>query len=228
MMQTFIEEYIEIENNPKYHRERSRLIAQLLAKYHDMAQTPFDELLIILDQLKLSQATIRMPLFAQLVYPVLEREITSDNLQAIYVMLQYTPLLNRYNMMQKISNGYFEGALIQRYLQQKPDDHEVLMKKKALLLNTLYYALHELPHGVLYGNRGATVDECKKLLDILEEYTSTCQKLHIDRDADIRYYAMHLRSYQDYLLHRHRYNNYLDYIHQHDLELPKMQNYYYT
>ncbi len=43
-MQTLIEEYIEIENNPRHHRERSRLIAQLLARYPDIAQTSLDHL----------------------------------------------------------------------------------------------------------------------------------------------------------------------------------------
>jgi hypothetical protein len=227
-MQKFIEEYIEIENNPRYYRERSRLHAQLLARYPDIAQTYFDNLLIILDQLKRSQATIRMPLFAQLIYPVLKREIESENLQAICVMLQHTTLLNNYNFMQKIDDGYSEKALINRYLQHEPDDREVLMKNAAFLHNALYYALHELPSGVLYGRDGATMDGCKELLDLLEEYKSACQKLQIDRDADIRYYAMHFRGYQDYLLHRDLYTNYRDYIDQHNLELRKMLNYYFT
>jgi hypothetical protein len=226
-MQTFIEEYIEIENNPRNHRKRSQLVVQLLSRYPDVAQTSFDDLLIIIDQLKRSQATIRMPLFAQLMYPVLEREIRSQNLQAIHVMLQYTPLLNRYNIMQKIYDGYSERALIKRYLQHEPDDREVLMKNEALLHNALYYALHELPHGVLYGRDSATLDGCKELLDLLEEYKSTCQKLQIDRNADIHSYATHLQGYQDYLLHRHLYKNYVDYIHQHNLDLQKVRNYYY-
>jgi hypothetical protein len=56
------------------------LIAQLLAGYPDIEQTSFDDLLM---------------------YPVLEREIESENLQALHVMLQYTTLLNKYNIMQK-------------------------------------------------------------------------------------------------------------------------------
>src|ERR1019366_7932174 len=82
-MQTFIEEYIEIKSNPRKYRKRSQLLAQLLARYPDIAQTSFGDLVIMLDQLKQSQAKIRMPLFAQVIYPVLEREIASDNLQAI-------------------------------------------------------------------------------------------------------------------------------------------------
>jgi hypothetical protein len=169
-----------------------------------------------------------MPLFARLMYPVLEREIASENLQAIHVMLQYTPLLHKYNIMQKLYDGYSEGTLIKRYLQHEPDDREVLLKKEALLHTALYNALHELPQGVLYGKDGATLDGCKELLELLEEYKSTCQKLQIDRNADIRYYAMHFQGYQGYLLHRHLYKNYLDYIHQHNLELRRMQNYHFA
>jgi uncharacterized protein YerC len=170
-MQTFIEEYIEIENNPRNHRKKSQLMAQLLARSPDIGQTSFEDLLIILDQLKQSQATIRMPLFAQLVYPVLEREIALDNLQAIRVLLQYTRLLNNYNSMQKLSDGYSAKSLVKRYLQYDPDNYEILMKKEALLSNDLYFAVHELPHGVLYGMDGATLDGCKELIDLLEEYT---------------------------------------------------------
>jgi hypothetical protein len=227
-MQTFIEEYIEIENNPRNHRKRSHLMAQLLARYPDIEQTSFEDLVIILDQLKRSQATIRMPLFAQLVYPVLEREIASDNLQAIRVLLQYTTLLNNYNIMKKLYDGYSAGALVRRYLQHEPDNYEMLMKKEALLFNDLYFSVHELPHGVLYGMDGATLDGCKELIDLLEEYKSTCQKLQIDRNADICYYEMHFQGYLDYLHHRHLYKGYRDYIHQHNLEVRGVKIYYFT
>jgi hypothetical protein len=227
-MQTFIEEYIEIENNPRNHRKKSQLMAQLPARYPAIEQTSFEDLVIILDQLKSSQATIRMPLFAQLVYPVLEREIASDNLQAIRVLLQYTTLLNNYNSMKKLYDGYSAGALVRRYLQHEPDNHEMLMKKEALLFNDLYYAVHELPHGVLYGMSGATLDGCKELIGLLEEYKITCQKLQIDRNADIGYYNMHFQGYLDYLLHSHLYKGYRDYIHQHNLEVRGTKIYYFT
>lgn len=227
-MQTFIQEYIEIENNPSSHRKRSQLIAQLLARYPDIGQISFDDLLTMLDQLKRNRVTICMPLFAQLMYPVLNREIESGNQQAIKVLLQHTTVLTRYQVMLKISDEYSEKALIQRYLSHDPDDREVLLRKEALLHASLYDALHELPHGVLNGRDGASAEECLELLDLLEEYTSTCQKLRIDRSADIRYYAVHFQGYRDYLLHRHLYTNYLDYIHQHNLELRQMRNYSYA
>lgn len=227
-MQAFIEEYIEIENNPRNHRKKSQLMAQLLARYPDIGQTSFEDLVIILDQLKQSQATIRMPLFAQLMYPVLEREIALDNLQAIHILLQYTTLLNNYNSMKKLYDGYSAGVLVRRYLQYEPDNHEMLLKKEALLFNNLYFAVHELPHSVLYGMSGATLDGCKELIGLLEEYKSTCQKLQIDRNADIQYYTMHFQGYLDYLLHRNLYKDYGEYIHQHDLEVREVKIYYFT
>ncbi|GHO89387.1 hypothetical protein [Dictyobacter formicarum] len=227
MMQAFIEEYIEIENNPRYHHKRNRLMTELLARYPNLEQTSFDDLLIMLGQLKSNQADIRMPLFAQLIYPVLVREIESGNAQAIKVMLEYPHSLTSYNMMKKTYDGYTTRTLIDRYLQHDPDDREVLLKKLIYLADVLSNAVHELPLGVLYGMDGATVDGCQKLLERLEEYKVTCQKLHLDREADIHYCAAHFHGYRDYLLHQHLYQNYSDYIQQHQLELRTTRNYYF-
>jgi hypothetical protein len=161
-------------------------------------------------------------------YPVLQQEITSGNPRAMKVMLQHTTLLNNYNIMLKIYDGYSAMALIRRYLHHEPDDRDILTQKGTLLQKTLNHAVHELPLGVLYGMDGATTDECLKLLELLEEYKSTCQKLQIDRSVDVGYYAMHFQGYQDYLFHRHLYKNYLDYIHQHNLELRTVPHYHFT
>ncbi len=99
------------------------------------------------------------------------------------------------------------------------------IQRAPFLSKMVPYALHELPHGVLYGINGATAEQCGKLLNLLEDYTRICQTLQLDRSATIRYAAMHFQGYQDYLLHRQLYKNYLDYIHQHHLELREMQPY---
>ncbi|GCE09491.1 hypothetical protein [Dictyobacter aurantiacus] len=226
-MQAFIGEYIEIESNPRYHRQRGRLMSDLLGRYPNLEQTSFADLLMMLDQLKSHQASIRMPLFAQVIYPVLAREIESGNAQAIKVLLEHTQSLIDYNRMKKIRNGYTNQTLIDRYLQYDPNDRDVLLKKHAYLDNVLYYALHELPSGVLYGISGATLDECQELLADLSEYTMICQKLQLDCEADIQYYAAHLHGYRDYHLHRHLYKNYADYIQQHQLELRTTRIYYF-
>lgn len=218
-IQAFAEEYIEIENNPRNHRTRGQLVTQLLARYPDIEQASFQELLPLLDQLKHSQATIRMPLFAGLVYPVLEREIELENPQAMLILLQHLDLLHKYAIQQKRQQRYTERALIKRYVSHVPDDRTMLLRLSALLSRDLEYAVHELPTGVLNGINGATPDGCLELLDLLEEYVSTCQRLGIDCSADSRYYAMHFQGYRDYLLHRELYDNYSDYIHQHHLAL---------
>jgi hypothetical protein len=122
-------------------------------------------------------------------------------------------------------NGYPEGALIERYLQRDPENYDMLLRKEVFLSKMVHYALHELPHGFLYGINGATAEQRGELLNLLEDYTRICQTLQLDRSATIRYAAMHFQGYQDYLLHRQLYKNYLDYIHQHRLELREMQPY---
>jgi len=223
-MSTFIEEYIEIENDLRNHHKRGQLIAQLLARHPDIGHTSFADLLTMLDQLKHSPAKIRFPLFAQLIYLVLEREIEAENWEAMLVMLQNTELLERYASMQKTS----KIALIDRYLQHDPNNREALIQKAAWQADILYFALHELPRGVIDGWNGATAEGCLGLLDFLEEYQSVCQQLQLDRSNAINYYAMHFHGYRDYLLHRHLYKNYKDYIQQHNLELAETQNYDYV
>ncbi|GCE20893.1 hypothetical protein [Dictyobacter kobayashii] len=227
-VQAFTKEYSEIENNPRYHHRRTRLLAELLDRYPNLEQISFDDLLLILDQLKSNKAQIRVPLFARLIYPVLAREIESGNMQAIKVLVQYPQLLSEYNSLKKTHlSGYNAEALVNRYLQYDPEDREMLLKREAYLNNYLYYTLHELPLGVLSGRDGATPEECQKLLTLLEKYKMTCQKLQIDREADIQYYFVHFHGYRDYLLHQHLYKNYLDYIQQHQLELRTTRNYYF-
>lgn len=115
--------------------------------------------------------------------------------------------------------------MIERYLQRDPENHDMLPRKEAFLSKMVHYALHELSHGVLYGINGDTAEQCGELLNLLEDYTGSCQTLQLDRSATIRYTAMHFQGYQEYLLHRQLYKNYLDYIHQHHLELREMQPY---
>lgn len=225
-MQTFLDEYIEIEHHSKYHREQSQLLAQLLARHPNLQALSFADLLLLLEQLERHQTTIRLPLFAQVLYPVLKREIESGNMAALKVLLRYAPLLNRYYAMSKFSDGESEWTLVERYLQYDPDDSEVLQHKEALLRSFLRYSIHELPHGVLYDQNGANAEQCLELLDLLEDYTRTCQKLRLDHSADIHYYTTHFQGYRDYLLHRALYTNYLDYIQQHHLEFRQAQNYY--
>jgi hypothetical protein len=94
-MQPFLEAYLEIENTPRNHRTRSHLLAQLLARFPNMGQIAFEDLLLLLEHLEQSQVKIRMPLFAQVIYPVLQREIESGNLQAMSVLLQYPRIAQR-------------------------------------------------------------------------------------------------------------------------------------
>lgn len=219
LIQNFLAEYLEIEQQPRTHRTRNQLLTQLLARYPDLEQTSFAELALFLDRLKEQQIALRMPLFTALVYPVLEREISRENPQALLLLLQHLDLLHKYALRYRKQEAYSERALIRHYLALVPDDRAVLMRQRALLALDLEYSLHELPTGVLFGINGATADDCLELLELLEEYVSTCQKLQIDCDADRRYYAMHFQGYRDYLLHPSLYTDYRDYMRQHRLAL---------
>jgi hypothetical protein len=216
--QAFLKEYIELEKYPREHRTRNQLLTQLFARYPGLEQTSFEDLLLLLDQLKDSQVSLCMPLFTALVYPVLKREIETENPQAMLLLIHHFDLLLKYAIRQKKQPDYSERALIKRYLVAVPDDRHMLRQQLRFLALDLEYALHELPAGVLFGPDAATPDECLELLGMLDEYVDICQKLQIDFSEDKRRdSAMHFQGYRDYLLHSSLYNSYLDYIQHHHL-----------
>ncbi len=227
-MYTWIKDYIEIESNPANRRRKGQLLKQLLEQIPPSDQISFNGVLMLLEQLQKYHVTLRIPLFARVVYPVLEREIEAGNLQAIRVMLDHIELVDNYYYMVKVSSGHTKIELINRYLQQSPDDREVLQQKEAFLGEILYYSTHELPYAILYGNDEVTEEQCGILLDTLHEYEHICQCLKHSCQADIDYYTMHFNGYRDYLRHRHLYKNYHAYIHQHHLEVRITHNYYYS
>ena len=62
-----------------------------------------------------------------------------------------------------------DWQLLDRYLDLIPGDRWATERKKVVLSEWLAYTVHEWPSGVLYGNDGATVDECQDILANIEE-----------------------------------------------------------
>ncbi|MDP6634659.1 MAG: hypothetical protein QGG42_07170 [Phycisphaerae bacterium] len=95
-------------------------------------------------------------------------------------------------LIQTIQNLYSDGSahrelewiseeqLIRRYLALCPDDNWATGRHKELLARWLAHTIHEWPAGVLYGNDGATVEQCGEILEAITELAA------IDRDSSYR------------------------------------------
>jgi hypothetical protein len=73
-----------------------------------------------------------------------------------------------------------------------PSDQWAPKRKKDILSQWLAYTIHEWPSGVLYGNDGATLEQCKeifeavrelRLLDSESEFASLCSDVEEKTNA---------------------------------------------
>jgi hypothetical protein len=67
----------------------------------------------------------------------------------------------------------------------------------------LEYAIHELPNEILFEHEFASLDECHKLLELLENFKTHVEILEQQEQFSslITECELHFRSCRDYLLH---------------------------
>ncbi len=82
------------------------------------------------------------------------------------------------------------------------------------------YAIHEIPAGVLRGNKGITVAECREEEEDLALFRTVAEAHGVTAQyaAEIDEWAFHFHGYADYLTRRTEYESYADYIERHTQE----------
>lgn len=161
---------------------------------------------------------VRMPFFRRVLLPHLQSAIANRVVgsarwlagfaQHIYKCTDLRPQL-------------YDGTLTEHGLlltALEHDSNDVLSRRRLLELMTsrLQYTLHELPDGVLCGNNGASIDECRKLNAELDEFVHHTEALGVTDDytgliADCRF---HYITYSKYLADRNGAACYADFLSQ--------------
>lgn len=159
---------------------------------------------------------VRFPLFRAVLFPPLLDGVKNARpgaarwLAGLHNLLYKSPEC----MALLPPNRRYYSGLLQQAVQDDPGD----MRSKRDLLESMRddfdYALHELPAGVLYGNDGASSEECLLLLDDLSAYEKLAQEMGPTEDdrelmASARF---HITEYRRYLLERPRHRNYEAYL----------------
>ncbi len=83
-----------------------------------------------------------------------------------------------------------------------------------LMRSRLDYVLHELPSGVLYGQDGATVEQCDELIKELSDYERLTEEIgseEVDREL-LALGRFHIPAYQRYLIEHKRHTTYEQYL----------------
>ncbi len=169
------------------------------------------EILETINFLNENKIQIRLPLFYNIIYPVLSDNVEKDNIDAIKALIgleQQLINLQEYNKDYR----YTAWELINKGLLINPEDQQLLELSEKKIRDYINYTLHELPIGVLYGINGASIEECEELIKQTTEYEEVCRKLNINRQELINKCRYYYPAYKNYLTVRKDYNEFSDYI----------------
>ena len=212
--ETFLQTYIDIETKTFIRADKTKRLDEFVNKTFNLS---FKEIIDIIDYLIQNKITIRHQLFHRVLYPILSIEIDKENIQAIKSFVRLQEYYGNYENLTK-DNRFSVWKLIDKGLKIAPDDNELLILFQKKQKDYFEYTLHELPIGVLYGSDGASIQECKELLNDLTRYENVCNKLSIDDQQLIDECKFYYFAYKDYLAIYKDYKGFDDYLDKHKAE----------
>ncbi len=107
--------------------------------------------------------------------------------------------------------------LLREAFQQDPTDARTRELLLRLMHDEFNYCVHEVPAGVLRGNKGATVVQCREEEEDLALFRAVAEAHGVTAQykAAMHEWAFHFHGYADYLTRRAEYESYADYIERH-------------
>ncbi|MFC1833596.1 hypothetical protein ACFL2Q_02535 [Thermodesulfobacteriota bacterium] len=159
---------------------------------------------------------IRMQLFKRALFPALLSGIERQIPGCARWLAGMNPLLYHCKECQEALGeiGWSRVSLLRLALQHDQDDRSARKALIQSLATSLDYAIDEVPAGVLYGQKFATVEQCEELLSDLIEFRELVtdvglRKRHLRL---IRECEFHFGHYKDYLKRQGAYPSYEHYL----------------
>jgi hypothetical protein len=159
---------------------------------------------------------VRMPLFRSVIFPALHGRLTGGSGSAARILGGFSHLLCQSPECRALLPPPLqtEHGLILEAVRRDASDFRSKHRLRAILRDRFKYSLHELPSGILYGQNGASVEQCAEMMDELKDYAGLCDEIGAE-DADreiIAQASSYLPAYRDYLLHLESYDSFAEYI----------------
>jgi hypothetical protein len=153
---------------------------------------------------------VRMPLFRRVILPVLAEGVLGSSPGCARWLAHFETLLLNTKDAGLPDNLRSAVELLKTAVSQDPADALARRRLAARVAWYFDYTLHELPAGVLYGNDGASIEECGELLALLAEFKEHLKVLedmekHVELIQDCE---LHYNGYRDYLRNRTSWSSY--------------------
>ena len=159
-----------------------------------------------------------MPLFRRAILPTLEAAIANRTPGAARWLAGFAQHIYKCGDLKPrlIDGSLTEHTLLLTAIEHDPNDSIARRKLLDLLVRRLDYTIHELPSGVLYGHDGATIDQCREMLDELDDFSHHAEILGVADDYSdlVGKCRFHYNTYAKYLTDRRGASCYADYLSQ--------------
>ncbi len=210
--------YLEAESRG-LRGERNDALKRFLAAFAELQETERHEWALDLASSVVDDGAstpIRMPLFRAILLPALQTAIAHRAPGAARWLAGFAQHFYRCpELRPRLVDGTLtEHALLETALEQDPADDRSRRNLVILLASRLHDTLHELPTGVLYGQDGATVDQCREMLQELDGFIHHANCLGVAEEyADlVANCQLHYKAYAAYLTDRRGASSYADYL----------------
>ncbi len=111
---------------------------------------------------------IRHEIFHELVYPVLKAGYVDNDFVSTLWLGKLIQNVYQATRLHEELSWVSELQLFRKCYEQKPEDDEARLLCLKTLVDWLEYSEHEWPSGILYGNDGATLEQCGEILREIE------------------------------------------------------------
>lgn len=140
---------------------------------------------------------IRYEIFRDLVYPVLkEGYLQNDIASTIWLAILYDNIYNNKYIYNEVNLTSIE--LLEKCINIDPQNNEAKKLLLTQLIRRLVYCIHEWPSGILYGNNGASIEECQEIRDSI--YLAQSLDVHQEHEAFLKDFIDKLNQYERRLL----------------------------
>jgi hypothetical protein len=149
--------------------EANRAARQVVIDYNNSLDPNF--LVSLCESAERRGSRIHHQLWSGIVFPYVASQLT-NNPVAVKCLIQTIQNLYSDKSAHAKLGWATEWQLVDLYRTMCPSDQWALNRKKAILSRWLAYTIHEWPSGVLYGNDGASLEQCEEILEAVRELRS--------------------------------------------------------
>lgn len=159
---------------------------------------------------------VRVPFFRSLMFPALRNGLREARPGCARWLAEFSQQLYQSPscQMELPEEQRTEIGLLRTAIAHDTNDSMSRHRLIDALAYQLENAIHEVPAGVLWGNDGASVDQCRELREELDEFCvlTDVEKSTADHEDLIALCQLHFNAYPDYLTSQGEYTSYADFL----------------